>query len=135
MGQVKPWLAKSLAKTIESQPFMNVIAFKDETEKEMKIDLLGRPESYGPWVLLANDAASAVAAEGEQDKEKFLEKIWWEEETQTLVRTRDYLKTSRQVYQTRTVNEEDRLVLYNTITKPDGTSNTFKAIFKRKQVD
>eukprot|EP01035_Chromulina_nebulosa_P019251 gene19251-25103_t len=131
MGVVQPWFAKQFAKAIENQPLSNVIAFKDETEKIIKVDALGKPESYGPWVEVGDHADTAVASEVEVDKQKCLEKIWWEEETQSMLRTRELTKSGMFVHQSRTVTPDDKMILINKTTKSDGTSNTFKVIFKR----
>jgi hypothetical protein len=131
MGIMNASLAKMLQKTLENQPLQNIILFKDSTERELKIDVLGKPESHGAWCVVGDDEASAMAFEFEADKEKVFEKIWWEEETQLMYRTLHFSKTNRHVIQTRKVEDEDRMVLMNKTIRADGESNVFDVKFKR----
>lgn len=45
MGQVNATMANMLRRTIEATPIQNVITFKDETEKELKVDVHGETET------------------------------------------------------------------------------------------
>ena len=121
-------MAKQFGKKIEGQPSGNIIQFRDDSEKEIKIDTTGKPETFGAWVLLGENNPQT---ESIQDKEKCLERMWFDEETKSLIRVMELTKTGRVLKQIRSVNDDDRLVSVTTMTKPDGTTGGFKVIFSR----
>lgn len=132
MGIVSAGMAKLLSKKIESQPLQNVLAFKDDSEKEMKVDAIGKPEIYGHWITIGIDEATAIPVPFIQDKEEGFEKMWWDEVNQSLCRVRESPKKGVKALQVRsTIEDGMKMVFTNTTTKSDGTTNVFKVIFKR----
>lgn len=97
---------------------------------------IGKPENLGPYCILGTDENSSPPSIFEQaapgkPMESGDERMWWDEETKSLMRSRKF-PDGRWMNQQRYITEDDKMVLISSQNRlQDDVTCTFKVVFKR----
>lgn len=127
MGKIPAWTASTMERVIESKPFFNVMQFEDSTETKVKLDTLGVPEVYGPYIPVNGEPIEFT-----HENEFGIEKMWWVEEEQSLYRTRENPKAKVLTTQIRKFVDDNTMNLVSTTRKLDsGAENVVTVKFRR----
>jgi hypothetical protein len=112
----------------------NKLEFLGPAERKLRVTATGTPSGVGGTVECFDskeEAKSADYTDPNNSKKTIRQKNWWIEDKKQLICELQWFEEGITMMQTRSMLNDDTIVLDNVMTKKDGTSSNFVTTFKR----